>query len=35
MVTLNDPYRSLAPQGGEDKGGLAFPFALKVVILLK
>ena len=35
MVTLSDPYRSLASQGGEDQGGIAGPFVLKVVVLLR
>ena len=35
MVTLSDPYRSLASQGGEDQGGCAGPFALKVAVLLR
>ena len=35
MVTLSDPYRTLASQGGEDQGGLAGPFALKVAILFR
>ena len=35
MITLSDPYRTLASQGGEDQGGRAGPFALKVVVLLR
>ena len=35
MITLSDPYRSLASQGGDDQGDLAGPFALKVVVLLR
>ena len=35
LVTLSDPYRTLASQGGEDQGGIAGPFALKVVVLLR
>ena len=35
MVTLSDPYRTLASQGGEDQGGSAGPFALKVVVLFR
>ena len=35
MITLSDPYRTLASQGGEDQGGCAGPFALKVVVLLR
>ena len=35
MVTLSDPYRTLASQGGDDQGDLAGPFALKVVVLLR
>ena len=35
MVTLSDPSRSLASQGGEDQGVIAGPFALKVVVLLR
>ena len=35
MVTLSDPYRSLASQGGEDQGEDAGPFELKVVVLLR
>ena len=34
MITLSDPYHSLASQGGEDQGDIAGPFALKVVVLL-
>ena len=34
MVTLSHPYRTLASHGGEDQGGIAGPFALKVVVLL-
>ena len=34
MVTLSDPYRSLASQGGEDQGDIAGPFVLKMVVLL-
>ena len=35
MITLSDPYRTLASQGGEDQGVIAGPFALKVVVLLR
>ena len=35
MVTLSDPYGSLASQGGQGQGGIAGPFALKVVVLLR
>ena len=35
MVTLSDPYRSLASQGEGDQGGCAGPFALKVAVLLR
>ena len=35
VVTLSDPYRSLTSQGGDDQGGIAGPFATKVVVLLR
>ena len=35
MVTLSDPYRRLASQGGLDQGVCAGPFELKVVVLLR
>ena len=34
MVTLSDPYRRVASQGGVDQGGLASWREAKVVILL-
>ena len=35
MATVSDPYPSLASQGGDDQGGDAGPFALKVIVLLR
>ena len=35
MVTLSDPYRRLASQGGDDRGERTSWFEAKVVVLLR